>query len=236
MRIILASASPRRKELLSKLFAEFEIIPAAGEEHRTKELPADIVLELSGQKAHEVECFISRPDIAQNSGSVEFSISRPDIAQRSSCSEHLKDGIMQDMTDQTSPQDAYLIIGADTVVAYEGKILGKPEDEEDAVNTLRMLSGNKHQVYTGVTAILARHGRRECIRFFACTDVTFSPMSDAEIRAYAASGEPMDKAGSYGIQGIGGRFVEKIDGDYNNVVGLPVAKLYQALKSHLEMF
>ncbi len=191
MRIILASASPRRKELLAKLFAEFEIMAANGEEHCTKELPEDVVLELAGRKAYE--------------------------AEQGLCGLH----------------DDYLVIGADTAVACQGKILGKPKDENDAVNTLRMLSGNRHQVYTGVTAVLMQHGRRQCIHFCECTNVTFYPMSDAEIKDYVSSGEPMDKAGSYGIQGIGGRFVESIEGDYNNVVGLPVAKLYQELKSYL---
>lgn len=194
MRIILASASPRRKELLSKLFRQFEIMPAAGEEACAKESPDEVVMELSFQKAAEAERAVLNETAPGGSG--------------------------------------YLVIGADTVVASGGKILGKPRDEEDARSMLHMLSGNVHQVYTGVTLILADLRERECIKFAECTDVTFYPMSEAEIRAYVRTGEPMDKAGSYGIQGMGGRFVEKINGDYNNVVGLPSARIYQILKEH----
>ena len=191
MRIVLASASPRRKELLQKLFAEFEIIPAKGAEYCTRELPEEIVLELSSQKAYEIEQALYH--------------------ENTDC-EYLND----EQNDSRHPNDSctdreYLIIGADTIVAWQGRVLGKPKDPEDAKNMLRMLSGNKHQVYTGVTAVLYKNGKRRCIKFTECTLVTFYPMSEAEIEAYTATGEPMDKAGSYGIQGIGGRFVEKIE-------------------------
>lgn len=96
---------------------------------------------------------------------------------------------------------------------------------------LRMLAGNVHEVYTGVTIILSLRGRRQYKELSECTRVCFYPVTDAEIDAYIQSGEPMDKAGSYGIQGIGGRFVQSISGDYQNVVGLPVARLYQELKA-----
>lgn len=187
MRIILASASPRRKELLKKLFPDFEIIPAKGEERCFGKTPKETVMELSAVKAEEIG-------------------------------------------QSLQSQEDYLIIGADTLVALQNEVLGKPENARDAEKTLKRLSGNTHQVYTGVTLLLRINGARKCITFAECTLVRFYPVSAAEITAYVNSKEPMDKAGSYGIQGLGGRFVEGIEGDYDNVVGLPVAKIYQVLK------
>lgn len=202
MRIILASASPRRKELLKKLFPDFEVIPAKGTEVYTKQHPSEIVQELSGQKAAEIEqTLYGMADTAQKAADIIYEQSRD-----------------------------YLILGADTVVALRDQILGKPRDVSHAKEILRMLAGNVHQVYTGVTLIIVLHGKRQCIEFAECTHVRFYPMTDAEIEAYVRSGEPMDKAGSYGIQGLGGRFVQGIDGDYQNVVGLPTARIYQVLK------
>ena len=130
----------------------------------------------------------------------------------------------------TTPSDI-LVIGADTVVAYEGNILGKPKDEEDAKHMLSMLSGNTHSVFTGVTLVLMdKTGRAGELVFFEKTDVTMHTMTESEIERYIATGEPMDKAGAYGIQGKCAIYIEKIDGDYNNVVGLPISRLYQELK------
>lgn len=127
-----------------------------------------------------------------------------------------------------------IIIGADTVVAAEGKILGKPSDEEDAVKMLHMLEGGSHQVYTGVTAVLVKDGRAEDRFSFAeRTDVFVYPMTEEEIHAYAASKEPLDKAGAYGIQGSFAAYIQGIQGDYSNVVGLPVGRTYQELKKWL---
>ena len=111
-----------------------------------------------------------------------------------------------------------LVIGADTVVAIDGLILGKPRDAADAAGMLRRLSGRTHQVYTGVA--LLGGGREEC--FHECTGVTFAPLTDGEIAWYLSTGEPFDKAGSYGIQGYGARFIERISGDYFTVMGLPL--------------
>lgn len=188
MRVILASASPRRKELLAGLKPDFEILVSDVEEIVTQSDPAKVVEELSDQKASAV--------FEQTEGDV-------------------------------------LVIGADTVVAQDGKILGKPADEEDAMGMLRSLQDREHNVFTGVTVYI-RKGT-EVIRksFSECTGVKFYPMNDEEIREYVSTKEPMDKAGAYGIQGIGGRFVREIHGDYNNVVGLPVARLYQELRFYL---
>ena len=178
MRFILASASPRRKELLEQIGVKFDILPATGEEVITKELPGEVVMELAKQKAEEVA--------------------------------------------KTAGADA-LVLGADTVVAYEGKILGKPKDEADALRMLTMLSGKEHEVYTGVALIDNRDQSME--NFFERTKVTMYPVSEEEIRDYIAGGEPMDKAGAYAIQGLFAEFIVKIDGDYNNVVGLPIGRI-----------
>ena len=196
--IILASQSPRRKELLEQIDLEFEICPAKGEEIITKTIPEEVVMELSKQKAEEVAAMVST-----------FGESHKDI---------------------TTPSDI-LVIGADTVVAYDGKILGKPVDEADAKRMLTMLAGNTHSVFTGVTLVLIdKSGRAGEIVFYEKTDVKMHEMTEAEIDRYIATGEPMDKAGSYAIQGKCAIYVEKIDGDYNNVVGLPITRIYQELK------
>lgn len=119
-----------------------------------------------------------------------------------------------------------IVIGADTVVAIDGRILGKPKDHAEAYRMIRELSGRAHHVYTGVTV---RLGEQE-ETFVSCTTVHVAAMTEDEIRGYADSEEPMDKAGGYGIQGFFGRYISGIEGDYNNVVGLPVAQLYQVLK------
>lgn len=187
-KIILASQSPRRRELLTQIGLTYEVIPSTVKEVITETDPKLVVQELSRQKAEDV------------AGSV------------------LRD------------REGILVIGADTVVSYRGHILGKPADEADAVRMLSMLQGNAHSVFTGVTLI--RRGLKETwqVTFAEETRVHMYPMTEAEIRWYVGTGEPMDKAGAYGIQGLCARFVEKIEGDYNNVVGLPVGKIWQELK------
>ena len=186
-KIILASASPRRRELLAGVGATFQICRSNGEENITKEDPDDIVKELSLQKATTV-------------------------------------------AEERKLEEGTVIIGADTIVFYEGKILGKPADEEDAVHTLQKLQDNTHQVYTGVTVLEKKQGQWIEHTFYEKTDVEFYPVSENEIKAYVSTGEPMDKAGSYGIQGRCGIYVKGICGDYNNVVGLPVARLFHEMK------
>lgn len=183
MKLILASQSPRRRELLERMgLTQFEIRPAVGEETASPHLsPAQLVEELSRQKAGEV---------AQTAGAED------------------------------------VIIAADTVVAADGRVLGKPHSREEAVEMLRFLSGRTHTVYTGVTV---RQGDRAITQHEA-TDVLFRPLDEAEILAYVDTGEPMDKAGSYGIQGRGCVLVEGIHGDYYNVMGLPVCRLALMLR------
>ncbi len=122
-----------------------------------------------------------------------------------------------------------LVLGADTVVVIDGQILGKPVDAADAVRMLRLLSGRKHEVITGVCLLYRNEPGREVVVDHEVTDVVFAALTAAEIDDYVATGEPMDKAGAYAIQGLASRFVERIEGSYSNVVGLPVAMVYRYL-------
>ena len=184
MRIILASGSPRRRELMEMLKVQnLEIIPAKGEEKEHPELsPAELVMELSRCKAAEV---------AQNHGGADT-----------------------------------VVIGADTIVVLDGAVLGKPVDEADAERMLHALSGRSHRVYTGVCVMSGGEMKQHAER----TEVFFRTLSDGEIRRYIATGEPMDKAGAYGAQGFASLFVEKLEGDFFNVMGLPLCALGTMLK------
>lgn len=196
-KIILASQSPRRRELLAQAGYEFEIITSDVEEVTTKEAPDEVVKELSHQKAKAVF-----------------------------------DGLISYSSNMGMDDDLHLVvIGADTVVSLDGKIMGKPKNKEEAFHMLKSLQGNTHQVYTGVTLFFYDYSNKltEVKSFAECTNVTFYPMKDSEILGYIATGDCYDKAGSYGIQGSFAIFIEKIDGDYNNVVGLPIARLYHEL-------
>ena len=189
MKYILASASPRRKELLSLAGFDFTVIPSGVKEKITKTIPSEVVTELALQKAEDIYSRYAEDDC--------------------------------------------IIIGADTVVVYHDEILGKPKDETDAFDMLSMLSDRTHQVYTGVALLTTEKGVRHTHTFSVCTDVTFYPISREDIEAYIGTGDPMDKAGSYGIQGPFAIHVKEIHGDYNNVVGLPISRLYQELKKTL---
>ena len=198
IQIILASASPRRRELLEQIGLTFEVCPAKGEEIITKSAPEEAVQELARAKAREVAAMVRQYGVRHG--------------------------------ELVTPQDM-IVIGADTVVAADGQILGKPGDEEDAFGMLSLLSGRSHAVYTGVALVfLDQSGRAGEHVFYERTIVSMREMSEKEIRRYIATGEPMDKAGAYGIQGKCAIYIDKIDGDYNNVVGLPVAALYRELK------
>lgn len=187
--VILASASPRRRELLKQAGFEFEVIESQADENVAVKEPERLVEELARRKALAVA--------------------------------------------ETLEGEA-LVIGADTVVAADGEILGKPKDEEDAFRMLSGLQGRTHQVYTGVALVKKQTGKTEVSSFFEQTDVTMYPMGEEEIRGYIATSEPKDKAGAYGIQGRAAIFVKEIRGDYNNVVGLPIGRLYQELKDWMK--
>lgn len=183
--ILLASASPRRSELLTQAGIAFKVQPSQAEEKITAEEPGQAVEELSLLKCR---------DIFEKSGN--------DV----------------------------LVIGADTVVVAQGQILGKPASAQEAVFMLEMLQGKSHEVYTGVTVMVREKNQERTCTFHEKTEVAFYPMTEEEIRSYVSTGEPMDKAGAYGIQGKSAVFIKGIQGDYNNVVGLPLARLYQELK------
>lgn len=189
-KIILASASPRRMELLKQIGIEYDIMPSDKEERTTKELPEEIVQELSFHKAEDI------------------------------C-----------MRLEERGEEDFIIIGADTVVALGDRIMGKPGNKEEACEMLKSLQGNVHQVYTGVTICFRK--KRESAgyhTFFEKTEVSMYPMTEAEISAYVETGEPMDKAGAYAVQGGCAAHIRGICGDYNNVVGLPIGRLYQEMK------
>ena len=210
VRLVLASASPRRRELLSQIGLEFTVMPSTKEENAKTTEAGALVQELSRQKAVDIWEQLSGGQ-GQN----------PDADQEQISEE------TQEPNLNGKRQPELLVIGADTAVCCEGKILGKPHSREAAAEMLTALQGRSHEVYTGVTL----YSQSETVTFFECTQVEFYPMTEVEISEYIDSKEPMDKAGAYGIQGLGARFVKGIRGDYNNVVGLPVGRLYQELKS-----
>ncbi|MGN0549472.1 MAG: Maf family protein [Acutalibacteraceae bacterium] len=183
--IILASASPRRSELMTLAGFEFDVICADIDEIVPENaLPQEVVMSLALQKAQAV------------------------------AKDHGKSAV----------------VGSDTVVALDGKILGKPHSEKEAVEMLRSLSGRTHKVYTGVAIVCGD----KVTSFFDETEVEFYPLNDEEIFDYVATGEPMDKAGAYGIQGRGAVLVKRINGDYFNVMGLPISKVYRELKDYVK--
>ena len=191
-KIILGSASPRRRELLEQIGIEFEVKVSSREEIYTATEPEAIVKELALEKASHVS---------------------------------------EDIRESKEARKKMLVIGADTVVVLDGKILGKPKDEADAFQMLSALQGRAHQVYTGVAMLdYDENGNCRSICDAKRTDVYVHAMTEAEIRRYIDTGEPMDKAGSYGIQGKFAPFIDRIEGDYYNVVGLPVAYVYQTFK------
>ncbi len=216
MKIILASASPRRRELLKQIGLEYEVLVSDAEEKVTSQKPEKVVEELAKQKAeHVYHKYFSR-EVMSDAGKAE-----------------------------AQGDEELLIISADTVVACDGRILGKPKDAEEAKDMLSTLQGRTHQVYTGVTFLYRYNGEAgtgesgtgsavtKLHTFHEVTKVHFYPMSEEEIAAYVATGDPLDKAGAYGIQGLCARYISGIEGDYNNVVGLPVGRLYQEMKKFL---
>ncbi|AOK89499.1 Maf family protein [Paenibacillus sp. SEL1] len=185
-RIILASTSPRRKELLAFLRLPFEVVPSHADESTPESwTPQQIVETLAARKAEAV------------------------------------------VNTATQSKEAGLVIGSDTIVVLDGSVLGKPADHADAVRMLTALQGRTHRVYTGVACI--HTGTGEMLVRHRQTEVTMKPLSQEQIVAYVNTGEPSDKAGAYGIQGMGATLVESIQGCYFNVVGLPLSLLSDML-------
>ena len=197
-KIILASGSPRRKELLSQIGLSFTVRVSEADEHTEETKPEKLVCILSERKALAV---------------------------------------WDELTEEEKKES--ILIGADTVVAVDDRILGKPADETEAFRMIELLQGRSHQVYTGVTILRQgglqplEEGTGTCgiqkKQVFEKTDVLVYPMSEEEITAYVKTGEPLDKAGAYGIQGSFAAYIQGINGDYSNVVGLPVGRLYHEL-------
>jgi septum formation protein len=187
--LVLASASPRRRELLTQAGYTFDVRPAhIPEDPREGEDPVAYVTRLAREKA---------------------------------------EAVFRELSANLSADDPLVILGADTTVTLDNHILGKPEDAPDAARMLRMLSGRSHHVITGVAVVTA-----EAVEVAAeVTAVRFLTLSDEEIAAYVATGEPMDKAGAYGIQGLAARWIPRVDGCYFNVVGLPLALVSTLLES-----
>lgn len=225
-KIILASASPRRRELLTQIGLDFEVVVSETEEKITSTEPAKVVEELSAQKAEAV--WEKLCSMTASQGSVTKA-ERLDEGSGVSRTDEGSEAFEPEQTSGETTMTDTLVLGADTVVACDGKILGKPADTEAAAAMLTMLQGRGHEVYTGVTIIYEENGERKTLTFHEKTIVHFYPMTDAQIREYVATGDPMDKAGSYGIQGFCARYIRGIEGDYNNVVGLPVGRVYQEL-------
>ena len=186
--IILGSASPRRRELLAQIGADFTVRVSGKEEIYHSTVPEEIVKELALMKAENV-------------------------------AEELRAD--RDM----------IVLGADTIVVLDDAILGKPKDEEEAFRMIHSLQGRTHEVYTGVAVLdFDKDGKKSVVNHAVGTKVFVHAMSDEEICGYIATGEPMDKAGGYGIQGRFAPYIDRIEGDYYNVVGLPVSYVYQVLK------
>ncbi|MCR5371782.1 MAG: Maf family protein [Clostridium sp.] len=188
--LILASASPRRRELLGQMGLEFLVVPSGADENVAETDPEKKVELLAERKAEEVFERLRRE--------------RPEI----------------------SP----VVIGSDTLVAIDGEILGKPADREEAIAMIALLQGKTHEVSTGVSIFWEQEGQPRRETFCSTTRVEVYPMTRADIEAYADTGEPYDKAGGYGIQGRFCVWVKGICGDYDTVVGLPAAALYQKLR------
>lgn len=185
--IILASASPRRRELLGNMGLDFSVVVSdADEESVKKDVPPSMYV----QELAFIKALASAKKVLKNKNAI--------------------------------------VISADTVVVNDGEILGKPKNESDAFKILRSLSGKKHQVYTGYCVMRISDAYTVCGK--ACTDVFFKELTDEKINWYIKTGEPMDKAGAYGIQGLGAMLIDHIEGDYFNVVGLPVSALADTLE------
>lgn len=207
-RIILASESPRRKEIMNQMGIPFESIPSHVNEELIESSPSDIVENLANLKAKDVAKQLmerQHPNMSPNNEQV------------------------------ITMQEDLIIIGADTMVFHSGQALGKPRNREDAINMLKSLSDDSHEVISGVCIIIRKktnHDSEKIISFSVKTQVVTQPLTIEEIESYVDSGESMDKAGAYGIQGGFGLYIKEIHGDYYNVVGFPIAKIYEKLLAY----
>ena len=192
-RIILASGSPRRRELMDRIGSDYICMPSNKEEDMSGHDPKVMVEMLSAMKAG-------------------------DIADKF-------------VADLTGPDSNAVIIGCDTVVAFENKILGKPHSEEDAFSMIKSFAGKAHHVHTGVCILVIENKKIvKKLNYSVSTAVNVVWMTDEEIRSYVATGEPMDKAGAYAIQGLFCPYIDSIEGDYYNIVGYPICSICRSFK------
>ncbi|MCD7744064.1 MAG: Maf family protein [Lachnospiraceae bacterium] len=209
-RIILASGSPRRRELLSQTGLEFEVIPGEVDEDA-------VVRDLRGQMNAQGESDCPDGPEAGNPGYPAEVVKALSRSKAEAVAAQIPEGI---------------VIGSDTIV-WDNEILGKPKDRADAYRMLRQLQGRVHSVFTGVTVLVKEGADTKKHTFFCETKVDVYPMTEKETEDYLNTGEAMDKAGAYGIQGAFGLWVKGIEGDYNSVVGLPLSALWQVLKMYV---
>lgn len=212
-KIILASQSPRRQEILSLGGYEYEVCVSSAEE----QIPVEELENLTPQELVENLARVKAEDVYQRSYSKNMEESIPD--------------------NQTADSgEEIMVIGADTVVAVDGCVLGKPKTEDEAKQMLFRLSGRTHDVFTGVCILWTNPDTQAEIQgntFHCHTKVTFYPMTEEEIDNYVATGDCMDKAGAYGIQSGAAKYIQGIEGDYLNVVGLPLSKIYHVMREKL---
>lgn len=204
LRIILASSSPRRIELMKNLGLEFEVIPSNVDESiDSNKTPAQMVIELAKKKGHAVYDFV----IAK---------SAPELSASPSPSATESEGKFG--------RGRLMVLSADTTVVLDQRLIGKPTSEDDARQMLRTLSGRVHDVFTGVTLLIKGPADKAPVEYlsFEMSHVFFRHLTEGEINSYVATGEPMDKAGAYALQGIGSAFVQRVEGCFTNVIGLPI--------------
>lgn len=217
-RIILASASPRRKEILGKLNFDFEIIPSDCEEITTETEPAEVVRSLAKLKAEDIWKRVTAAPFTAADG----------IKAGGKKALEEKNGVGLENSRKTK---GLVVIGSDTIVDHAGRIMGKPHSEEEAFEMIRSYAGDFHYVHTGVCILIEdMEGNRKIHNFTVSSKVNVVDMTDWEIRNYVATKEPMDKAGAYALQGLFAPYISSIEGDYYTIVGLPLCEVYRILK------
>lgn len=227
--IILASGSPRRRELMERIGCSYVCIPSGKEEDMSGHDPKVMVEMLSSMKAEDIADKIINNTLLpadirsryDHSSEACDNVLGPDL-------ESLKNELSKDLV---RPENSCVIIGCDTVVAFENRILGKPKSEEDAVSMIKSFAGRAHHVHTGVCILVIENKNIvKKLNYSVSTAVNVVPMTDEEILAYVKTGEPMDKAGAYAIQGLFCPYIDSIEGDYYNIVGYPISSVYRSFK------
>lgn len=233
-RIILASESPRRREIMETMGIQYEVMASNVIEVADEEEPAEMVQALAALKTKNI--------VAKLKQNIETGQQTINLSVKELNKESIKESVKESNTELDKElnkeinkelDNDIIIIGADTMVFYKEHALGKPKDEADAVRILQLLSNHTHEVYTGVSIIIIdKYGEDRMLSFAVSTKVTVHPLTPEQIADYVATGEPMDKAGAYAIQGKFGIHIKEISGDYYNIVGFPIAKIYETLLNY----